>query len=408
MDSEKDKKKYWEYMLVVLLTILGAFYLLSLLMGFQLTDSNTYNTYALQADSWRQGRLDLGQDYPWLELAIYEGKYFCSFPPFPSYLLFPLTFLFGSQTPDYVLMLVLDLLAAFYLYRLAVKLGVKEEAAMLLTLFVTLGANTLFVMVSPSVWFGAQLLCFVTAVMAIYYAKAGRGAVSLFCWAASVGCRPMQLLFLPVLLVLLYQQEREKDRETKGPTLVLRRWYWAIPMGALGVSYMLLNYLRFGNIAEFGHNYLPEFVRAEKGQFHPDYIKTNLPSLFHIPEYNEDGTMLINHFGNLSFLIVSPIVVIALIGLGYVIYKRNMRLAIMGTGIVMLSAVYLMIITMHKTLGGWQFGNRYAIDILPYIYLLAGLIISKYPGLAKYCVPFCVFGMCLNIVGTIIVYNGLA
>ena len=407
MDSEKDKKKYWEYMLVVLLTILGAFYLLSLLMGFQLTDSNTYNTYALQADSWRQGRLDLGQDYPWLELAIFEGKYFCSFPPFPSYLLFPLTFLFGSQTPDYVLVLVLDLLAAFYLYRLALKLGVKEEAATLLTVFVTLGANTLFVMVSPSVWFFAQLLCFVTAVMAIYYAQAGRGALSLFCWAASVGCRPMQVLFLPVLLVLLYQQERARDAETEGVKLVLRRWYWAIPMGILAVSYMLLNYLRFGSIVEFGHNYLPEFVRAEKGQFHLDYMKTNLPSLVHLPEYNEDGTMLINHFGNLSFFIACPIVVIALVGLVYVIYKRNVQLASMGILIVVLSAIYLLIITMHKTLGGWQFGNRYAIDILPYVYLLVGLITEKHPGLAKYCVPLCVFGMCLNIVGTVIVYNGL-
>ncbi len=403
-----NNRKYWEYMLVTLLTILGVFYLMSLLMGFKLTDSNAYNTYALQADSWRQGRLDLGQNYTWLELAVYNDKYYCSFPPFPSYILFPLTFLFGSQTPDYVLVLLLDLAAAFYLYKLAVKLGVKEEAAVLLTVFVTAGANTLFVMVSPSVWFFAQLVCFVTAVMAIYYAKVGRGALSLFCWAASVGCRPMQFLFLPVLLVLLYQHERENDSKTKEVKLVLRRWYWAIPMGVAAVSYMVLNYLRFGDILEFGHNYLPEFVRAEKGQFHLDYIKTNLPSLLHLPEYNEDGTMLINHFGNLSFFIVCPIAVIALIGLGYVIYKRNVQLIGMGVMIVVLSAVYLLIITMHKTLGGWQFGNRYAIDILPYVYLLVGLITAKHPELAKYCVPLCVFGMCLNIVGTVIVYNGLA
>lgn len=405
---ENKDKKYVEYMLVTLLTVLGVFYLMSLLMGFRLTDSNAYNTYALQADSWRQGRLDLGQDYPWLELAIYEGKYYCSFPPFPSYILFPLTFFFGSQTPDYILMMLLDLVAALYLYKLAVKLGTKEETALLLTLFVTVGANTLFVMVSPSVWFFAQLVCFTTAVMAIYYAKVGRGGWSLFFWAASVGCRPMQVLFLPVLLLLLYRHERAQDTKTKGMKLVLRRWYWAIPMGVVAISYMMLNYLRFGNILEFGHNYLPEFVRAEKGQFHLDYIKTNLPSLLHLPEYNEDGTMLINQFGNLSFLIVCPIVVMALVGLAYVIYRKNVQLLAMGVVIVVLSAMYLLIITMHKTLGGWQFGNRYAIDILPYVYLLLGLITAKYPKLAKYCVPLCSFGICLNVVGTVIVYNGLA
>lgn len=406
--NKTNNKKYWEYMLITLLTILGVFYLMSLLMGFRLTDSNAYNTYALQADSWRQGRLDLGQDYPWLELAIFEEKYFCSFPPFPSYILFPLTFLFGSQTPDYYLLLLFDLLAAVYLYKLSVKLGGNEETAVLLTIFVTVGANTLFVMVSPSVWFFAQLICFATAVMAIYYAKSGRGALSLFFWAASVGCRPMQVLFLPVLLLLLYQYEREQDSNTKGVTLVLRRWYWSIPMGVVALSYMILNYLRFGSIVEFGHNYLPEFVRAEKGQFHLDYIKSNLPALFRLPEYNEDGTMLINHFGNLSIFIACPIIVIALIGLGYVIYKRNVQLVIMSILIVVLAALYLLVITMHKTLGGWQFGNRYAIDILPYIYLMVGLVTAKYPGLAKYCMPLCVFGVCLNIVGTVIVYNGLA
>ncbi len=404
----KMNKKYWEYMLVTLLTIGGIFYLMSLFMGFRLTSVNNYNTYSLQADSWRLGRLDMGQDYPWLELAIREGKYYCSFPPFPSYVLFPLTLFFGSSTPDYVLLLLLDLLAAFYLYRLAVKLGVKEETAALLTIFVTVGANTLFVMVSPWVWFLAQLMCFVTAVMAIYYAKMGRGALSLFLWAASVGCRPMQVLFLPVLLLLLYQHEREKDTEVKAMKLVLRRWYWAIPMGLLAISYMLLNYFRFGNILEFGHNYLPEFVRAENGQFHPDYIKTNLPSLFRLPQYNEDGTMLINQFGNLSFFMVCPITVAALLGLGYAIYKKNVHLSIMGILIVVLSDVYLLVVTMHKTLGGWHFGNRYVIDILPYVYLLVGLISAKYPKLAKYCLPLCVFGICLNIVGTVIVYNGLS
>ena len=117
--------------------------------------------------------------------------------------------------------------------------------------------------------------------------------------------------------------------------------------------------------------------------------------------------MLINHFGNLSFFIACPITVMALAGLGYVIFKRNRQLIAMGVLIVVLSAVYLLIITMHRTLGGWQFGNRYAIDILPYVYLLVGLFIARHPRLTKYCVPLCVFGICLNMVGTVIVYNGL-
>ncbi len=401
-------RKTIEYGILTMITVLVVLYLLSLLLGIRLTDTNPYNTYALQADSWRQGRLDLGQNYTWLELAIYEGKYYCSFPPFPSYVMFPLTFIFGSQIPDYFLILLIDSIAIFYLYMLSVKLGVKEENAMLLTVFVTIGSNTMFVMLKPWVWFFAQILCFALAVMTIYYAVLGKGGWSLFFWAASVGCRPMQILFLPVLLVILYGKEREKDAKASMLTLVFRKWYWGIPMGIIAISYMLLNYMRFGSIVEFGHRYLPEFMREEKGQFHIDYLKQNLPALFRLPRYNEDGTMFIDHYGNLSILIASPILLFALVGLGYVIYKREKKLILMGVLILILSIGYLLIIVLHRTLGGWQFGNRYAIDILPYIYLFVCRMSAKYPRVTKYCIPLCLFGVCLNIVGTVIVYNGLS
>ena len=36
---------------------------------------SSYCSYALQARRWLEGHLDLGEDYPWLELAIYRGRY---------------------------------------------------------------------------------------------------------------------------------------------------------------------------------------------------------------------------------------------------------------------------------------------------------------------------------------------
>lgn len=54
-----------------------------------------YSTYTLQALAWREGRLFLSRDYPHLELAVYQGNYYVSFPPVPSLVLLPLTFLCG-------------------------------------------------------------------------------------------------------------------------------------------------------------------------------------------------------------------------------------------------------------------------------------------------------------------------
>ena len=63
----------------------------------------------------------------------------------------------------------------------------------------------------------------------------------------------------------------------KEGRLDIRRWLkWLIVPALLAISYMALNDARFGNPFEFGHNYLPEFQRAEKGQFSLEYLEQKL------------------------------------------------------------------------------------------------------------------------------------
>ena len=72
------EKVDWIYVIVPL-ALLGTFWVIAAFAGQWPWQSNPYNSYALQTDSWLKGRLDLGQNYEWLELAIYQGKYFVSF-----------------------------------------------------------------------------------------------------------------------------------------------------------------------------------------------------------------------------------------------------------------------------------------------------------------------------------------
>ena len=48
--------------------------------GFWPNQDNPYKSYSLQAMAWLNGRLDLGQDYPWLELAVLSGALLCQLP----------------------------------------------------------------------------------------------------------------------------------------------------------------------------------------------------------------------------------------------------------------------------------------------------------------------------------------
>ena len=100
--------------ILALLTTAAVFLVLMMFTGQWPWRANDYNTYALQADAWLHGRLDLGQDYPWLELAIYDGKYYASFPPFPSYVLLPFAACFGKSTPDHWIALAFAALAVRY------------------------------------------------------------------------------------------------------------------------------------------------------------------------------------------------------------------------------------------------------------------------------------------------------
>ena len=70
-----------------------------------------------------------------------------------------------------------------------------------------------------------------------------------------------------------------------------------------------------------------------------------------------------------------------------------------------LSLSYICILCAHRTLGGWQFGNRYLKDVLPWLFY--GLLCwmpdrwwFRLPARALFC-----FGAALNVIGTVATFN---
>lgn len=403
---KRSKRDYMEYCILAVITLICYLMVIQIFTGQYMWEHNSYNTYALQADSWRQGRLDLGENYSWLEIAEYNGKFYCSFPPFPSYVIFPFTFFFGSDTPDSLILLFFDIMAVVYLYKIAAKLKLSPAASAFCALFFIISTNMAFVVHTASVWFLAQSMCFALATAAIYYALIGKGGLSLLFWSFGVGCRPMQALYVPVLLYLLFQSERRKHPEEKWYLLIKNKLYWAVPAVIVALSYMILNYARFGNVAEFGHNYLPEFVE-EHVQFSKEYLSNNFRMLMNLPDFSEDGRMMIDHFGNLNFLWVNPPVLAALLGFVVACIRKEKHIIILNAVAILMSVVYLIVTMMHATMGGWHFGNRYTNDILPWMFICLMPVLAKNKRLIKWQLPFAVWGIMFNVVGTVIVYNGL-
>lgn len=273
----------WGVTIAVPLAMLLTLLVMASFTGLWPTGDNPYCSYALQASAWLEGRLDVDGTYTWLELAVCEGKTYVSFPPFPSLVLLPFAGIVGANTPDHLIQWAVALLGALYAVRLCRALRGERHAA-LYALFLLMGNGFLFVAMRGYVWFMAQGMCFTLSLMALFYAQRGRGGLSLGCWACAVGCRPMVALYLPVLLHALAQS---RQGERPGESLAgwaRRRWTWAVAPALLAAFYMALNAARFGNVLEFGHSYLPEFTRAEEGQFSLSYAAHNAALLFRLPQ----------------------------------------------------------------------------------------------------------------------------
>lgn len=388
--------------LLVVLSILAVYWVVWAFTGMWPWTKNHYNSYTLQACRWLQGHLDLGQNYSHLEIAEYGGKFFVSFPPFPSYVMLPFALLFGENTPDGWIALVVSISGAWYVFRLVKQQGQSDSAAVFWTLFVTVGTNLLFLTVNGWVWFFAQNLCFTLSVMALYYGVNGKGGWSLAFWAMSVGCRPFNALYAPVLLLILYQGLKKQNLTFGG--MLKNYWKWAIAPVVIAVSYMLLNYFRFDNILEFGHNYLPEFTEAPQGQFHFDYVKQNLPLLFKLPAMGADKKLQFPKFNGMAFYLASPVFFSCFLYTISSLVRRKKISPVVWTIFGMIG-LHLLALTAHKTMGGFQFGNRYPVDALPYAFFAILLLADQEDFFRKYQYPLAILGIALNVIGTIAVYN---
>ena len=378
----KERQKERRVLLFSLLCVSCVHILFMLFSGKHLLSDNPYNSYARQATAWLQGRLDLGGNYEWLELAVYGGKYYVSFPSFPSYVLLPFALFFGGQTPDSLLAFLVMLAGVCYAAKIALHVKLNENASVFFAVFLYLSNNLWQITVDGWVWFFAQNLSLTLTLASFYYALAGKKGRACFFLVAAAGCRPFQLLYFPLICMLLFRAQNGQGFWEKVKMLLRRKVYVFLPALLLGISYLLLNAARFGNPLEFGHNYLPEFTESEYGQFSSRYIWENLQNLFRMPVFDEaTGKLEVFFFNGINFFIVYPLLILCI-----VLFCRWFITAdagrrghlVLSASALVLCTAHLFLFLMHKTMGGAHFGNRYVADLMPAVYVLAILSAAGY------------------------------
>lgn len=126
--SAKERRRA---LIAMLLFMLLCYVLIHDLLGGTLFAHCPWDSYTLQSLAWLEGRMDLDRDYSYLELAIYNGKYYVSFPPVPSVVMLPFAVVFGEQTPNNLIIMLVTMLCAAAAFSIASYSGfnAKNSAA---------------------------------------------------------------------------------------------------------------------------------------------------------------------------------------------------------------------------------------------------------------------------------------
>ena len=360
------------------------------------------DSYTLQALAWRKGRATLSGEYPWLELAIYDEAYYVSFPPAPSVPMLLLSFFFGEATPNSLAALLYFLggcAAAFYI----AKRYVSRVHAAVLTVFIALGGSLLDVAVSGggysgAVWYQAQTLSFLLTMLSFLWIESDRRsarAASLVAIALAVGCRPLQALYVPFLLFKLYHRMKQS---TILQTIRAMLPYIVVP-ALVAAAYGAYNMARFQNPLEFGHRYLPEYTTSGDTVFDFAKVWQNLKQIFQPPRI-VNGMLTFTVTGGFAVYLTNPMIPFCVVrflewgaqhwlhrgadgvlhgdtndaqngeAMNSVYMERkpsSMEAKPSASDYLLLAAfiVHFVSFLTHRTNGGWQYGTRYLVDVVP-------------------------------------------
>ncbi|HET7746407.1 MAG TPA: hypothetical protein VFM29_03845 [Vicinamibacteria bacterium] len=340
--------------------------------GSGLLDHSPIDQHTRQARAWLAGRVDLISAPAYLEIAEYQGRYFNSFPPTPAVFEVPLVLAFGRETPSSLLLYVFWVVALAVQYAALVRVGFPWRDALLGSLAFIFGTNVFVSCVRANVWAQGQSLGYCLAVIGVCLVLHNRRrnllgpALGYVFLSLAVGCRPLMLLYAPVLVAL--------DWRTSG-----RRPAWAAATGALamlpyGALLAWYNHVRFGSVAEFGHNHLPWAKKLPTGLFDVAYLPRNLyHGLLRMPEWTGGWPPVFFDPWGTAFYLNNGILLVGLLGL----FRRRVDPVVRATAAAALFVIAAGIFTYEA--GGWrQFGYRYILDLLPGAFALYALAYRRF------------------------------
>lgn len=352
------------------------------------------NHFALLADSFLHGRLDLGGEPPAYtannDFAVYGEKTWVVFPPLPALLLLPFVLVGGSAeaVPDGLVFLCLAGLAPAFLFLALEKLSARGDSARterengVFALSFGLGSVYFFSAVQGTVWFAAHVVGSVLACAYLWLALgAERPLAAGIVLGLAFATRTPLLFAAPLFVVEAIRRftppgapsalrepaafARALPRVEFGRVLL----HFGAPVAFSVFAMLAYNRARFGDWFEFGYRYLSVVWQArieQWGLFGYHYFARNLgvvlTSLPWVPGPS-GAPFAINHHG-LALWVTTPLFLF----LPWARTNRGVRI-----GLWLAAAAVALPSLFYQNTGWVQFGYRFSNDFAPFLFALVAV-----------------------------------
>jgi len=330
-----------------------------------------WNHFALLADAWRHGRLDLGGPPPGYtgnnDFSHFDGKWFVVFPPLPALLLLPLV-LFAkdpAQVHDGQFFLCLAGLAPALLFLSLEKLRrfgrteVSELGNVVLSLCFAFGSVYFFSAEQGTVWYAAHVVgAALGAAYLLFALEASEPLLSGLMLGLGFLTRTPLLFAAPLFVLEALRTSRPRVWRSLLP--------FSVPIALSVLLSLLHNQLRFGDPFEVGYRFLGVAWQqriAKWGLFGYHYLAKNLGVAFtSLPFWTPNGAapFQINLHG-LALWLTTPLYLL-------LIWPRRTALPHRA---LWLTVLCVALPTLFYQNTGWvQFGYRFSNDYAVFLFAL--------------------------------------
>lgn len=326
------------------------------------------------------GSVGFAQKPPvWLnEFVLVDGRWYSVFPLGSVLSMLPFALLASggviSHMPSAAISAIVAGVALHYLLKTATTYDLGERRSILMALGILFGTWTWTNITVGGAWQIALGFALVGQLGAIYYTVSDRRPqIAGAFFALAFGNRTEILLTAPILMYLLSRREQIRRADCENVERTCRLWvklkdlvwFCCIPF-LLGVATLVYNYVRFGSIADFGYARIPGVLNEpwySNGIFSLAYIPRQAWEMLLKPWLLQDSFPYFapDAFSS-SILISSPFLLFAVrSGAHDAVLKRCAWIAI---------ALVTLVYWSHGNSGGWQFGYRYFIVCLPWLFVV--------------------------------------